>query len=40
MFFFAENLVTQSVAPGEPWAFQPTETITSQIRGDKEDRQN
>jgi len=39
-FFAAENLVTRTVAPGDPWDFQPLETITAQIRGDKEARQD
>jgi|SRR5579859_438884 len=39
-FFFAPNLVTQSVVPGLPWEFQVTEQITEQIRKDKHERQN
>lgn len=39
MFFYAENLTSQSLAPGVPWDFIPTEIITAQIRGDKDDRQ-
>jgi hypothetical protein len=39
MFFCAKNLVTLSVEPGEPWTFQPTETLTEQIRHDKPTRQ-
>lgn len=39
MFFVSENLTSQSVAPSLPWEFKPTETITTQIRKDKEERQ-
>lgn len=38
--FYAANLVTQSVTEGLPWDFKPTEQITAQIRGDKEERQH
>jgi hypothetical protein len=40
-FFYAtENLVKQSLQPSEPWSFVPTENLTAQIRGNKEDRQH
>jgi hypothetical protein len=39
MFFYADNLTTQTVKPGDPWSFVSTARITPQIRADKEDRQ-
>lgn len=39
MMFFAENLTTKVLKPGDPWAFVVTEKITPQIRADKEERQ-
>lgn len=39
MFFYAENLISQILLPGDPWSFVPTAQITAQIRGDKEERQ-
>src|SRR6267142_454539 len=39
MFFAAKNLIAQTVSPCLPWEFRPTEKITAQIRGNKEDRQ-
>lgn len=40
MFLFAENTTSQSLIVGNPWEFVVTETITAQIRGNKEDRQS
>lgn len=39
-FFATESLVKQSLQPCEPWAFVPTETLSFQIRSNKEERQN
>jgi hypothetical protein len=39
MFFFAENLTSQSLSLCRPWEFKATEKITAQVRGSKEDRQ-
>lgn len=39
-FFAAKNLVSQELQPCVPWEFKPTEEITAQIRGDKEERQS
>lgn len=40
MFLYSQNTVTNTLLSGvEPWEFQPTEKITAQIRGVKEDRQ-
>jgi len=38
-FFAVQNLTLLTLAPCSPWAFTPTETITPQIRFDKEERQ-
>lgn len=39
MFFAASNLTEQSLAPSEPWLFEPTEQLTELIRTDKAARQ-
>src|SRR6266850_539626 len=39
MFYCAINLTERSVKPGNPWEFTPTETLTEQIRKDKQSRQ-
>lgn len=39
-FYYTQNLVEKQTFPGNPWEFQLTETITEQIRKDKNARQN
>lgn len=39
-FFYTQNLVEKQTFPGKPWEFQPSETITEQIRKDKNARQD
>lgn len=39
-FFFVRNLTDQSLLSGNPWEFQPTETISEQVRHDKIARQD
>lgn len=41
MFLYAKNLTEQSLHSGlDPWDFKLTETLTAQIRGDKQSRQD
>lgn len=39
-FFYVRNLTEQTLLEGNPWEFQPTETISQQIRHDKVSRQD
>lgn len=39
MIFSATNLTSQALAPCAPWEFKPSEELTAQLRGDKQERQ-